>query len=166
MVPSFLATMISRLLRNPTWRRLHTRAAFWVTSAMTVVLLGGAALVVVAESGAARANIRTYPQGLWWAAETATTVGYGDYYPVTLWGRIVATVVMLTAITMFGVVTAALATWFVTRAERDVEHLEQLVSRHARADAEALRAELHALHARFDHVERLIGGKETGSASS
>ncbi|MEU8995442.1 potassium channel family protein [Streptomyces caniferus] len=165
MVPSFLLSVLNRLFGNESWRRLHARAAFWVTLVMTGVLLGGAALVVVAESGAPHANITSYPRALWWSIETATTVGYGDFYPVTLWGRIIASFLMLSAITAFGVITAALATWFVGRAEQDVIRMSKAVGSHAREDAETLRSELHTLHERFDHVENLIRDKGSHSPS-
>lgn len=155
-MPSFLLSVLNRLFGNEAWRRLHAQAALWVTLVMTAVLLGGAALVAVAESGAPHANITSFPTGLWWSIETATTVGYGDFYPVTLWGRIIAALLMVSAITAFGVITAALATWFVGRAEQDLVRLGKTVGSHAREDAEALRSELHTLHARFDHVENLI----------
>ncbi|MFC9233790.1 potassium channel family protein [Streptomyces decoyicus] len=164
MVPSFLLSVLNRLFGNESWRRLHAQAAFWVTVVMTAVLLGGAALVVVAESSAPRANITSYPRALWWSIETATTVGYGDFYPVTLWGRVIASFLMLSAITAFGVITAALATWFVGHAEQDMARLGRAVGNHAREDAEAMRSELRALHARFDHVENLIRDKGTHSA--
>ncbi|MFJ6791375.1 potassium channel family protein [Streptomyces angustmyceticus] len=165
MVPSFLMSVLNRLFGNASWRRLHAQAALWVTLVMTAVLLGGAALVVVAESGAPHANITSYPRALWWSIETATTVGYGDFYPVTLWGRIIASFLMLSAITAFGVITAALATWFVGRAEQDVIRMGKAVGSHAREDAEALRSELHTLHERFDHVENLIRDKGSRSPS-
>jgi voltage-gated potassium channel len=159
LAPSFLASVLNRLFGNEAWRRLHARAAFWVTMGMGALLLSGAALTVVAESGAPRANITSYPKALWWSIETATTVGYGDFYPVTVWGRVIASLLMLGAITAFGVITAALATWFVGRAERDAIRLGRAIGSHAREDAEALRAELRTLHARFDHVENLIRGR-------
>ncbi|MFE2158902.1 potassium channel family protein [Streptomyces lydicus] len=164
MVPSFLVSVLNRLFRNEAWRRLHAQAAFWVSLVMTAMLLGGAALVLVAESGAPHANITSYPKALWWSFETATTVGYGDFYPVTLWGRVVAALLMLSAITAFGVITAALATWFVGQAEQDVARLGKAVGNHAREDAEAFRSELHTLHARFDHVETLL--RDRGSHPS
>lgn len=165
MVPSILVSVLNRLFRNEAWRRLHAQAALWVTLVMTAVLLGGAALVVVAESSAPHANITSFPKALWWSVETATTVGYGDFYPVTLWGRIIASFLMLSAITAFGVITAALATWFVSRAERDVVRFGKAVGNHAREDAEAFRSELRSLHARFDHIENLIrnGGPRSPS---
>ncbi|MFI0712522.1 potassium channel family protein [Streptomyces inhibens] len=165
MVPSFLVAVLNRLFGNDAWRRLHAKAAFWVTVVMTAVLLAGAALVVVAESGAQHANITSYPRALWWSLETATTVGYGDFYPVTLWGRIIASLLMLSAITAFGVITAALATWFVGHAQEDMIRLGKAVGNHAREDAETLRSELRTLHARFDHVENLIRDKGPHSTS-
>lgn len=165
MIPSFLISALNRLFGNAAWRRLHAQAAFWVTVLMTAVLLGGAALVVVAESGAPHANITSYPKALWWSIETATTVGYGDFYPVTFWGRVVAAFLMLSAITAFGVITAALATWFVSRAEEDVVRLGKAVGNIAREDVEAFHSELRTLHARFDHVENLITDRGRRSTS-
>ena len=49
----------------------------------------------------------------WWGFVTSTTVGYGDYFPVTLGGRIIATILMLIGISAFGFITAAVASIFV-----------------------------------------------------
>ena len=55
--------------------------------------------------------------GLWWAVQTVTTVGYGDHTPVTVSGRLVAAFVMLVGIGFLTVVTAAITSTFVSRAE-------------------------------------------------
>jgi len=52
---------------------------------------------------------------LYWGFVTITTVGYGDIYPITLGGRIVATVLMLVGIGSFGLITASVATLFIDR---------------------------------------------------
>jgi len=57
---------------------------------------------------------------LWWSATTVTTVGYGDRFPVTRDGRLVAIGLMLAGIALIGVVTAAIASWLIARV-RDVE---------------------------------------------
>ncbi|MFM9023187.1 MAG: S8 family serine peptidase, partial [Solirubrobacterales bacterium] len=54
-------------------------------------------------------NIRTIGQAYWWAIVTTTTVGYGDEYPVTWQGRVVASVVMLVGVGLIGTVSASVA---------------------------------------------------------
>jgi voltage-gated potassium channel len=44
--------------------------------------------------------------GLWWAITTVTSVGYGDYYPVTTAGRILGSILSVLGVTMFGIVIA------------------------------------------------------------
>jgi voltage-gated potassium channel len=58
-------------------------------------------------------NIATAGDALWWAFVTITTVGYGDYFPVTLEGRLIAAVLMTTGVGLFGTFTAFVASWFV-----------------------------------------------------
>ncbi|MET8830391.1 potassium channel family protein [Streptomyces sp. NPDC004610] len=153
MLPGFLARAVEALLGRH-GRSLHLKAAGAATAILIVVTLVGAYGIVAAERGAPGARLTTYPRALWWAAETATTVGYGDFYPVTLWGRLVAVAVMLVGITAYGVVTAALATWFVGR---DQERRHRAVRR-AEAAVERDYAEAtRALHERFDRLEELLG---------
>jgi voltage-gated potassium channel Kch len=66
-------------------------AAIVIASASTVMTVGAGLLVTVVDHG-------TYPSigsGLWWAAQTVTTVGYGDITPMNLAGRLIAVLVML-----------------------------------------------------------------------
>jgi voltage-gated potassium channel len=53
--------------------------------------------------------IQTLPQAMWWAITTATTVGYGDYAPVTTGGRVVAIFLMFTGIALYGLLAATLS---------------------------------------------------------
>jgi voltage-gated potassium channel len=57
------------------------------------IIFGGFA-VVVAELNNSTSNIKNLSDGVWWAIATITTVGYGDYYPVTPLGKIIASFVM------------------------------------------------------------------------
>lgn len=93
-----------------------TYAAGW-----TAVLLVVSSLAVLdAERGAPGASIETWGEALWWAIVTVTSVGYGDYSPVTPLGRVVAVGLMFGGIALLGVVTATLASWLLERiAERD-----------------------------------------------
>ncbi|GAB2749407.1 potassium channel family protein [Streptomyces bullii] len=152
MLPGFLTRAIDMLLGRE-GRSLHLKAVGAATVVLGVTALVGSQAVVVAEHGAPHANLTTYPRALWWSVETATTVGYGDFYPVTLWGRIIGAVVMVVGITTYGIVTAALATWFVGREDRRRRHL----ARTAEQAAHRLGDEtVHALHERFDRLERLL----------
>lgn len=158
MLPGFLTRAVELLLGRE-GRSLHVKAAGGGTAVLGVVMLVGSWAVVAAEHGARGANLTSYPRALWWSIETATTVGYGDFYPVTLWGRVVGTVVMVVGITTYGLVTAALATWFVGREQRRRHHLAH--------EAEQLGEEtVRALHERFDRLERLVGGKGEGAGES
>jgi voltage-gated potassium channel len=52
-------------------------------------------------------------EGIWWAWETVTTVGYGDVVPTTITGKLIAMVVMLLGIVLFSIVTATVSAYFV-----------------------------------------------------
>ncbi|ECL7895386.1 potassium channel family protein [Listeria innocua] len=57
-------------------------------------------------------EINNYPDALWWAIVTATTVGYGDIVPVTPIGRILASIMMLFGIAFIGMITSTLTNFF------------------------------------------------------
>lgn len=97
-------------------RRVAGTTAY-VVGAVALLLVVGAGLALDAERGADGANITTARDALWWALATVTTVGYGDRFPVTDEGRAVATAVMLCGIALLGVVTAAIAAWFIERVQ-------------------------------------------------
>jgi len=98
-----------------------------------------------AERNAPDASIVTFGDALWWAATTMTTVGYGDTYPVTGRGRLIAVALMIGGIALLGTVTATLASWLVEAVENE------------RRDVVDLRAELDALHAKLDQSLRAEG---------
>jgi voltage-gated potassium channel len=137
--PGFLSRTLALFLarEGQAGRSLHMRAAAWATLVLGVVILLGSYGVVAAERGASEANLTSYPRALWWSAETATTVGYGDFYPVTVWGRVIACAVMFAGITTYGMITAAIAAWFVGREQKRQHHLQHL-------------------HERFDRLEQLV----------
>jgi voltage-gated potassium channel len=83
--------------------------------AIVLVLEFGAMGEVWAEQGDPSANIKTGGEALWWVYVTITTVGYGDFYPVTAAGRLVGVVVLTGGVALFGVLTGYIANSFLER---------------------------------------------------
>jgi voltage-gated potassium channel len=111
-----------RLLRLLTLLQLMHRAAgsalrgriiAYVLSAAALLTYAGALAALDVEQNTTGANITTFGDALWWAVATITTVGYGDFYPVTQLGRFVAAGLMIGGIAVLGIVTAAVASWLV-----------------------------------------------------
>jgi voltage-gated potassium channel len=113
-----------RLLRVVARSKVFQQSAGTAFRARVLVYLAGAAILVPyiagravldAERAAPAANITSFGDSLWWAAVTITTVGYGDFTPVTVRGRIIATGLMLGGVAVLGVLTATLSSWIVQR---------------------------------------------------
>ena len=91
-------------------------------------------LILHVELPADQANILTPSDALWWTFVTITTVGYGDHYPVTEIGRGIGLLLMISGITLFGVLTGYLANAF-TRPEakiRDAQGVGETDDLHAK----------------------------------
>jgi voltage-gated potassium channel len=132
------AVIVSRALQAE--RRLTSANVFRFVSLATIFLtvIAGAVQATI-DTG----DFKTFWNGVWWALVTVTTVGYGDIYPTTVAGRIVAIVLMLVGIGFLAVLTATIASQFV-KEERSGETT-------AITDALArIEADLAALKAQFD----------------
>jgi voltage-gated potassium channel len=81
--------------------------------------------VYLFERHAPRSNIHTLGESLWWSAVTVTTVGYGDFFPVTTPGRITAGLIMGIGLLTLAVVTAQVASSFVAQAPGRVRRRPQ-----------------------------------------
>ncbi|MBN1170937.1 MAG: ion transporter [Micromonosporaceae bacterium] len=124
--------------RTEHWARGQLSLYVGATSTMLVIV---AALAVLdAERGNADATITSYPDALWWSVVTITTVGYGDRYPITTTGRLVALGLMLGGIGLIGFVTGSLASWIIERVA-ETEHRQEVTQ----ADIAKVLAEVAAL---------------------
>ena len=95
------------------------RLAVYVAATTALITVVGALAALDAERAAPDGSIKTFPEALWWAIVTITTVGYGDYSPVTVEGRLVALAMMIGGIGLIGFVTGSLASWIVERISAD-----------------------------------------------
>jgi hypothetical protein len=105
------------------------------------------------EENAPGANITTAGDALWWGYVTATTVGYGDYYPVTPGGRIAGVIMLTVGVALFATFSGFLANYFLSPRKRaptvagtgaGVAELRALVEQQERTTA-LLREKLDAL---------------------
>src|SRR5215217_4347212 len=111
--------------------RLRGRVAIYVAGGASLLAFCAALAVLDAERSSPDANISDFGDAIWWAVTTMTTVGYGDHYPVTAAGRLVAFGLMIGGIALLGTVTATLASWLV---ETVAAEKEPRISRSQSAD--------------------------------
>lgn len=124
-----LGAILTRAIQRE--RGLTSGDAFRFASLLTLLV------VVVAGAVESLVDSNDFPStwdGMWWAVVTVTTVGYGDVYPTTVEGRIIAMVVMLFGIGFLSVLTTTIASRFV-KTERGDE-TEELLAALTRLEAE------------------------------
>ncbi len=101
-------------------RRQATMASLLV--AMVTILTISSVLMLIVESGVPDANIQTAEHAIWWALVTISTVGYGDFYPVTSAGHVIGAIVIICGVSFFGVISGYMASIFI--APDETEKLE------------------------------------------
>jgi voltage-gated potassium channel len=136
------ATRLERRLDRAVARATTPRgAAIVIATVSTVMTVGAGTVMTVVDNE----NFPSVGSGLWWAAQTVTTVVYGDNVPLTLAGRLVAVLVMLLGIGFLTVITASITSTFVSR------------SRHEPSAAEAAMGEqLRQLDSRLERIEAAL----------
>lgn len=139
---------------------VRARAVIYMAGAAGVLALAAAVVMYDVEHRAPGANIKTFPDALWWAAVTITTVGYGDRYPTTTAGRLVGVGLMLLGLAIIGVATASAAAWFV----RELRRVEATEAQEEATLTDVLR-ELAALRQQNESLLARLHGLEHPSAS-
>jgi voltage-gated potassium channel len=114
-----------------------------------VLVLNGAGIVFLFERHAPHSNIHTFGESLWWALVTVTTVGYGDYTPVTAPGRVTACAIMGIGLVTLAVITAQVASSFVAQGSSRAERSPQ-------PDAVPPEVTLAELDRRLARIEELL----------
>ncbi len=156
LLPMLRMLRVVLLLRKSLRTISMERIAGSLFTIVAIVVATGALLEFQVEHNAPNANITTIGTAFWWAIVTTTTVGYGDTYPVTTAGRLIASLIMVVGIGLIGTVSATVAAWFVSHKQqlRDDELKAKKVERRKR------------LLARRRAAPRAVRGDEGGPAGT
>lgn len=130
-------------------------AVFVGTTSVLVVFLCSLAFLD-AERGAPDTKITGYADALWWATVTVTTVGYGDVYPVTTEGRLVALLLMAFGIGLISFAIGTATSWVVDQLKS-----ADATARHTDREVDELTAEVRALRAEIRELARRGGSTDT-----
>ena len=136
-----LVALLSVLNRS-TANNLRGKVVLYASGGAVLLLLCAGLAITDEERYAPGATIADFGDGIWWAITTMTTVGYGDRFPVTTTGRVIAAALMLGGIALLGVVTATLASWMVERVA-EANDADQVVTR---SHIDQLAQQIQALH--------------------
>jgi voltage-gated potassium channel len=147
LFPPVRAIFSFRLVRAM-FRRGHL-TRFLMTAG--VLVLDGAVVVYLYERHAPHSSIHTLGESLWFSVVTVTTVGYGDYTPVTVVGRITAVLIMLVGLLTLAVVTAQVASNFVAQGR---------TQRSPQPEATPPQVTLAELNRRLARIEELLTDRE------
>ena len=101
-------------------RALFGRA---ITPGRAATIIAGASLLMTVSGGAAarlldKKDFASFRDGMWWALQTVTTVGYGDIVPTDTVGRLIGAILMLNGIALLTVVTAGVTALLIEQSRR------------------------------------------------
>lgn len=143
--------------------RWQQRATWTVVLRLTVglagisgiVVLGGGTALWLVEGGRPGSSLRSWGDAVWLALTTMTTVGYGDYVPVTTTGRLIAAVVIVLGVAFIGAVAAVVALAVARQVALEEERVLE-------ADAGTLEQRLKV---RLDRIEAQLNALTEGQAA-
>ena len=139
---AFLERKFKRILHEPPSVGLATGV---IVSATAVVVAGSGVLMRLIDHN----EYRNVGVAMWWAAQTVTTVGYGDVTPANPAGRIIGVFVMLYGIAFVTVSVAAITSIFVARAAQERGIAEDEAEKR-------IEAKVDAIDQRLDQLEALL----------
>ena len=111
--------VLIEVLQKAIGNAFRDRIVVYTVSGVLLLIYTSSLAVFDKERFLPGATINSFGKALWWSITTVTTVGYGDVYPVTNTGRIIAVLLMIGGISLVGVVTAALASWIIERVSEE-----------------------------------------------
>jgi len=138
--PFLLLMYLSRLrwFRGRQGSSVRARLVAYAASFALMYIYVLSLAVYAAERNAAGATILNYGDSVWWAIETITTVGYGDMIPVTIAGRVYASLLMLGGVVIVGATTATVISYLSEKVQtvhkKSQEHAAHLNDTHKHDD--------------------------------
>jgi voltage-gated potassium channel len=114
--------------------RHRVQSAFGSVAIIAVLMVIFSSIAILQVEDKPESNIKTAGDALWWSYVTITTVGYGDKYPVTTEGRIIAAVLMTVGAGLVGTFTGFAASWFVEGRLEENEEEEELEKKRLREE--------------------------------
>ncbi|GLT18163.1 capsular polysaccharide biosynthesis protein [Vibrio zhanjiangensis] len=112
-------SLIKQLMTN---RRETTLASILLL--MVILLTIGSSMMLFVESKAPNANIQTGGDAMWWALVTISTVGYGDHYPVTNAGKVLASGLIICGVGIFGMISGLITSLLASPTEVQAKRSE------------------------------------------
>jgi voltage-gated potassium channel len=138
--PFLLLMYLSRLrfFRGRQGSSVRARLIAYAASFALMYIYVLSLAVYAAERNAVGATITNYGDSVWWAIETITTVGYGDMIPVTVMGRIYASLLMLGGVVIVGATTATVISYLSEKVQivhkKSQEHSSHQIDGHKHDD--------------------------------
>ncbi len=133
--------ILIELMQRAVGNAFRGRIVVYAVSGVLLLIYTASLAVFDEERYLPGTKINSFGIAIWWSITTVTTVGYGDVYPITNAGRVIAVLLMIGGIGLVGVVTAALASWIIERVAEEETVLQAATVRHI----EELRSEIRAL---------------------
>lgn len=118
--------------------------AFFGMALLSILLVLFSSIAILQFETTAKSNIRTAQDAVWWAFTTITTVGYGDKFPVTFEGRVIAGALMIAGVGMFGTFTGLIASWILAPTKKTDQNEDSALT--------PLREELTRMRERLDQL--------------
>ena len=139
-------------------RNRNKYAAFITVLITLTVLVCASVLVLQFESRSPGAKITTGWDAFWFSMVTLTTVGYGDFYPVTMWGRITAMFIMVTGVLLIGVLASIMSSLLIGKLDalKEGESLEAETTNMDRMDIVGIQKELKDIKTELAALRQLL----------
>jgi voltage-gated potassium channel len=160
-----IARLLGRKQRGDLLREIVQKRgeyAAFITILMTLIILSSASVLVLQFEGRSPdANIKTGWDAFWYSVVTITTVGYGDRYPVTPWGRVIAMFIMFMGVGIIGALASILSSVLVGSpgSSAKEEKIDAEMVPGVEQELQSIKNELAEMHQLLEKISREIDEK-------